>query len=493
MKDLISFGTLTKSVIETLSAHIRSPEFRRVGPRLASGTGAALRGDIARRRFLGSFLASKKNRKRDAGQASTHSHWPRTRNLSENLSSFFTFLLLLCGFAFIQNSHAQSRHAELGLMVDVIFLASDHLEGRETGKNGEALAAEYIAKRFEEIGLQPKGTETWFQPFSFTYIPDADQPDQEEIRRGKNVIAFLDKGAEYTVMIGAHYDHLGHGHFGSRAPNDHTIHNGADDNASGVAAMLYLAEQLQLMQKHSHNYLFIAFSGEEMGLRGSKYYVAEPVQPLAQVNYMINLDMVGRLNDEKSLTVNGTGSSPAWKEALMATAGDLQLKLNSSGTGGSDHTSFYLKGIPALHFFTGQNTDYHKPSDDSHLINYGGLKEVSEMVLRLISHLDPHQKLTYAKTKEQSQGRHAARYKVSMGVMPDYSYDKGGMRIDAVLDDRPAQRAGLEDGDIIIRLGTHEVDNIYDYMDALSACEKGKAIKVKVKRGDKILSKKIVF
>ncbi|MCB0638396.1 MAG: M28 family peptidase, partial [Lewinella sp.] len=178
------------------------------------------------------------------------------------------------------------------LRVDVAYLASDYLEGREAGLQGEKLAADYITWRFAALGLTPKGEQgTWYHDFDFTYKSNPHESGGEE-RTGRNILGYLDNGAATTIVIGAHYDHLGYGEFGSRYTGEPAIHNGADDNASGVAVMLYLAEQLSgpLAAQTSHNnYLFLAFSAEELGLVGSKKWVAEPTLDLGTINYMLNL------------------------------------------------------------------------------------------------------------------------------------------------------------------------------------------------------------
>jgi Zn-dependent M28 family amino/carboxypeptidase len=294
------------------------------------------------------------------------------------------------------------------------------------------------------------------------------------------------------VVIGAHYDHLGRGAFGSRYLDGPIIHNGADDNASGVAALLYLAEQLKMSDLNKYNYLFIAFSGEEMGLYGSKYFVKNPTIDLDKVNFMLNMDMIGRLDDEKSLVINGAGTSPVWKTIFpRISSSDLNISTTDSGVGASDHTSFYLADIPALHFFTGSHEDYHKPSDDSELINFSGIKEIADWMFELLNRL-PENKIEFSKTKDENS-RRAASYKVSLGVMPDYTSDGSGMRIDAVLDDRPAQKAGMQSGDIIIQIGDLKVKDVYDYMEALNKHEKGDKTIVKVKRDDKTLEMTVVF
>lgn len=408
--------------------------------------------------------------------------------LNQFLSLFLLMTPLFCT--------AQIDATIQDLQVDVVYLASDLMEGRETGTKGEALAAQYIASRFEEIGLQPKGVDgTWYQPFNFKYMsnPHGD-PKDAEARVGKNVIAYLDNGAKHTVVIGGHYDHLGMGEFGSRHTGEPAIHNGADDNASGIAAMLYLAEYLKSSDWKNNNYLFIAFSGEELGLYGSMNFVDAPTVPLEEMNYLINMDMIGRLNEEKVLAINGTGTSPSWKPILekIDVAG-IKIKTHDSGIGPSDHTSFYNEGIPVLHFFSGQHMDYHKPEDDSRLVNYQGIYDISKFILAIIEDANDDGKLGYAKTKDDSEEKKVSKFKVTLGVMPDYVYDGSGMRIDGIIEERPAQKAKLEKGDIIIKMGDLEVKDIYDYMKGLSMFEPGDEVMVTVKRGKKEVKRKVKF
>ncbi len=406
---------------------------------------------------------------------------------------FFNFLFILLVSSEILL--AQTKNLALQQMkVDVVYLSSNLLEGRMTGEKGEGLAAEYIASRFEDLGLKPMGkNDSWFYDFKFHYTSNPHSTEGGMEGTGKNIVGFLDNNAPTTVIIGAHYDHLGYGLDGSSlyagAP---AIHNGADDNASGVACLLYLAEYLKNSEAKNNNYLFIAFSGEELGLFGSKKFAEDPTIDLSKANYMLNMDMVGRLNEEKVLAVNGVGTSPVWKEVLPSIQVDgIKTKTTESGIGPSDHTSFYLKNIPVLHFFTGQHTDYHKPSDDSELLNYEGLYSVSQFIATLIERLDQKGKLAFTKTKEEQ--KQAASFKVSLGVMPDYVFDGEGMRIDAVLDEKPAEKAGLEAGDIVIQIGDTKVKDIYDYMEGLSKFNKGDKTTVKVKRKDKVIEKEVVF
>lgn len=383
--------------------------------------------------------------------------------------------------------------ASQSVRIDVAYLSSDLLEGRATGTRGEALAAEYIASRFAQIGLSEGASDgSWFQPFAFAHSANPHAPAGEgEQLRGRNVIGLLDRGDARTVVIGAHYDHLGYGGFGSRSPGDSLIHNGADDNASGVAALLAIAERLQDAGDLRHNYLFVAFSGEELGLFGSKHFVEDP--PADEILYMINLDMVGRLGPDRRLAVNGTGTSPLWDSIIDAAsqAHALEISKHASGLGPSDHASFYLKDIPVLHLFTGQHDEYHKPEDDSHLIDYAGIEDIADFVVDIAARLDDRDEVPFTPTRDESASRMS--FNVTLGVMPDYVSDVPGMRIDAVLADRPAAHAGLQEGDIVIRLGEHEIGSMQDYMEALSHFEPGDKTTVVVRRGDEELERPVQF
>lgn len=375
------------------------------------------------------------------------------------------------------------------LKEDVSVLANDTFEGRETGTLGEREAAEYISKRFLDMGLTPKGTNGFNQTFSFKPKRDPHgkvayvNTSEDSTITGSNVLGYIDNKSKYTIVIGAHYDHLGYGGENSLYRGEKKeIHNGADDNASGVAVMLQLAEKLKGANK-DNNYLFVAFSGEEEGLLGSNYFVKNPTVDLKSINYMINMDMVGRLKADSTLAVYGTGTSPRFKQTLNATNKRFKLIENESGVGPSDHTSFYLNDVPVLHFFTGQHEDYHKPSDDSDKLNYEGMQAISDYIFEVISDLNNSGKLAFRKTKNESDD--TPSFKVTLGVIPDYMYDGKGMRIDGVSEDKPAKKAGLQKGDVVVKLGDSTVTDIYAYMRALSVFNEGDSTQVVVERNGK--------
>jgi hypothetical protein len=311
---------------------------------------------------------------------------------------------------------------------------------------------------------------------------------------GHNIIGYLDNKAANTIVIGAHYDHLGYGGEGSLYRGAAAIHNGADDNASGDAALIELSRALKKSKDTFNNYLFIAFSGEEKGLLGSNYFVKHPTLDLKKMNYMINMDMVGRLKkDEKKLQVLGVGTSPAWKDVIEKINIDsVKMKESESGVGPSDHTSFYLADIPVLHFFTGSHEDYHKPSDDEDKINYAGEISVIKIILEVIHQMNGKEKLAFTKTKD-SDNSETPRFKVTLGVVPDYAYEGEGMRIDGVSDGKPASKAGLKSGDIVVQLGENKVLDMMSYMKALGKFAKGDTTIVKVKRGAEVVDAQITF
>jgi hypothetical protein len=412
--------------------------------------------------------------------------------MKKYLLSFFPLLIL----AFVIGSSdgpPTDKVLLASLKKDISYLAADELGGRAIGTAGEQKAAEYLAGEFERLGLTPMGTDGFFQSFT---VSKPSNPHEAAVIgsssgiTGRNVIAFLDKKATNTIVIGAHFDHLGMGGEGSLHRGDSAIHNGADDNASGTAALLALANIFQHEDLQS-NLLFIAFSGEENGLWGSNYFVKNPTIDLKTVNYMINMDMVGRLNAEKSLAIHGVGTSPSFSPALDPVNTDgLKLVPSESGVGPSDHTSFYLQDLPVLHFFTGQHADYHKPSDDAEKINYEGLVQVVRYISRLITRLDETPKLAFTKTKDSSD---SPRFTVSMGVVPDYLYDGKGMRVDGVSEGKPAQAAGLLKGDIVLQLGDSTIQDMMGYMRALSVFKKGDSTLVVVERAGKKIESKVKF
>ena len=549
--------------------------------------------------------------------------------------NIFLWLILAATAADAQKLKKEDKQLVANLQQHVLFLASDQLQGRRTGTVGEKLAADYISKQFKALGLQPKGTAEYLQPFDIAEgkqvnpsthlfingtelklnseffplvysantsleampsaaIQEADMPwflDLKDLlaenannphfdvsealrkraadmgdrgatavivyntsaaqdglafqgkggsepikipvvyinkatatkylsdesatveiklktdigpkkRTGTNVVGYIDNAAPHTVVLGAHFDHLGFGEDGNSMlrADGKQVHNGADDNASGTSALIELARLLKDPKYKGSNYLFIAFSGEELGLYGSKFFVENPTIDLGKVSYMINMDMLGRLNDaEPTITVGGFGTSPVWSETFANTgkkglyAANLKFKYDSSGTGPSDHTSFYRKDIPVLFYFTGLHADYHKPTDDADKLNYVGQMNIVRHILSLVENTNKRPgKLAFTKTREQQMGT-SARFSVTLGIMPDYTFSGGGVRVDGVSENRPAQKVGMKAGDVITALGEHKVSSVESYMQALSKFKKGDKTTVTYTRGKETLSATIEF
>ncbi len=337
-----------------------------------------------------------------------------------------------------------------------------------------------------------------------------------------------------VIVLGAHYDHLGRGGQGSLAERAGEVHHGADDNASGTAGLLELARLFAAdTPRPRRTLVFIAFSGEEEGLLGSAYYVAHPARPLAQTVAMLNMDMIGRMKDDK-LIVGGVGTAQEWREWLarvnraldvrvdlngesktpeeaveqgerpMVTGANgrvvavasprphFTLTLNEDGYGPSDHSSFYGKQVPVLFFWTGTHEDYHKPSDTADKLNYGAEARIVELVrglVRAVDETDTRPTYTLAKS-DNAQGR-ATGFRVYLGTIPAYTDSTDGLKLDGVRDDSPAAKAGLKAGDKIVRLAGRDIRNVYDYTYALGEMQADKEYEVEVVRGTERLTLKI--
>ena len=298
-----------------------------------------------------------------------------------------------------------------------------------------------------------------------------------------------------TIVIGAHYDHLGRGGSGSLAPRSGEIHHGADDNASGTAGVLELARVLtEQRPRPKRTIVFIAFGGEEEGLLGSNYYVNHPATPLNSVVAMINMDMIGRMKDRK-LVIGGVGTAKEWRDIIAQGTADparkFELTLNEDGFGPSDHSSFYGKEIPVLFFWTGTHNDYHKPTDTSEKINYQDQTRILNLVSYIVRHLDSADKrVTYTKAKTDPAPR-TGGFRVYLGTIPNYADSNDGLLIDGVRDDSPASKAGLKAGDRIVKIGTREVKNVYDYTYALGEMKAGEEYVIEIIRGTDRLTLKI--
>jgi aminopeptidase YwaD len=551
------------------------------------------------------------------------------------MRNYFLILFLLAfGAVEAQKLRKEDKQLIANLQEHIKYLASDELQGRRTGTQGETLAMKYISDEFKEAGLLPKGTNGYLQPFTvnegkqvnpsthlmvgghaltlykeffplafssnasvealpsmaiqevqmpwflnlkdiveenkgnphwdvygfieqkaaeahkksatalFVYNTSSIKDDiqfkgrdqgntssipviyltkeavakyfsdesatldiklktdiGQKTRTGNNVVGFIDNGAPTTIVLGAHYDHLGLGEDGNSLNQGvKDVHNGADDNASGISALIELARMLKSSPLKQNNYLFLAFSGEELGLYGSKYFTENPTIDLGTVSYMINMDMIGRLNPSNPVvTVGGFGTSPAWGAIYNTTGrksiykGQLQFRFDSSGAGPSDHTSFYRKNIPVLFYFTGLHSDYHKPSDDADKINFTGQFHIVRHIYSLIEMQSKNAgKVAFTSTKDM-QVNTAASFKVTLGIMPDYTFSGNGVRVDGITEGRPAQKAGIKTGDVITKLGDHTIGSLESYMEALGKFNKGDKTTVQYNRGNEHLSSPVEF
>ncbi len=303
----------------------------------------------------------------------------------------------------------------------------------------------------------------------------------------KNVVGVLEgegPHADESIVIGAHYDHLGMGGAGSAAPGVHEIHNGADDNGSGTTVLIEVARQIAARGKPSRRIVFIAFTGEERGLIGSARYVREPLIPIDKTVAMLNLDMVGRLTDEK-LIVHGTGTAKEF-DALVDRFGKdygFEVTKKPSGFGPSDHSSFYGVKVPVLFFFTGTHTDYHRPTDDFEKLNVAGMRRIAEMVCEMAL------ALATADTRPQYQEVHGGNESLGgggdrpyFGSIPDFAQEEPGYALSGVTKGGPAERAGLQAGDNIVRFGESKIGNLEDFDSALRKYKAGDKVPVIVKR-----------
>ncbi|RXK83916.1 M28 family peptidase [Filimonas effusa] len=321
----------------------------------------------------------------------------------------------------------------------------------------------------------------YFPDLTTSYALDLRVKIEDPVRTGHNVIGFINNNAAHTVILGAHYDHLGLGEDGNSLDGEGAIHNGADDNASGTAALLELARLLKSAAYKKNNYLFIAFSGEELGLLGSKYWLENHSADIVP-NYMINMDMIGRYDSHRSLTIGGYGSSPQWGGLLKGiTDHSLSIRFDSSGAGPSDHAAFYHKGVPVLFFFTNSHEDYHKASDDADKINYEGALSIVKYIQEVVAATDNAGKLSFARTKDPEVG--SVNLPVTLGIMPDYAFTGTGVRVDGIGKGKLAERTGLKTGDIVFQLGDQRFTDVVSYMQTLRTFKKGDTTQLHIKRG----------
>lgn len=398
-------------------------------------------------------------------------------------------LLVLGAVCFALPTAAQSTADAVALLNDVRYLSDDRLGGRLIGASGADSAAEYLARRFRQAGLRPSPS-GWFQPF--TVAADAPAAAHTGIGGavGRNVIGVL-PGRDPAlrneiVVVGAHYDHLGPGTFGALDPDSAgRIHNGADDNASGASALIHIARKLASAPP-ARTVVFLAFSGEEEGLLGSDYYVKNPVFSLARTYAMVNMDMVGRLRDNR-LLVYGTATAQEFPALLdsLNTVARFDLRGSGDGWGRSDQSSFYGAGKPVLHLFTDLHEDYHRTTDDWEKINADGLAQVADFTTEIVRALaDRRAPLTFVNVPppQATTGAPAPGYGAYLGTVPDMSENPGGVRLTGVRAGSPAEKAGLRGNDIITRLGETVVSDLQALTSALRQHKPGDVVELRFLR-----------
>lgn len=384
---------------------------------------------------------------------------------------------------------AQSTADAVALLNDVRVLADDRLGGRLIGSPGADSAAAFLARRLKEAGLRP-APGGWLQPF--TVATDAPAAAATGIGGaiGKNVIGILPgrdpELRNEIVVVGAHYDHLGPGTFGALDPDSAgRVHNGADDNASGAAALVHIARRLAA-NPPARTVVFLGFSGEEEGLLGSDYYVKHPVFPLARTYAMVNMDMVGRLRENR-LLVYGVATAqefPALLDSLNATAG-FDLRASGDGWGRSDHSSFYAAGKPVLHVFTDLHEDYHRTTDDWEKINADGLAQVADFTGAVVRALaDRRAPLSFVNVPppQAASAGPSSSYGAYLGTVPDMSENPGGVRLTGVRAGSPAEKAGLRGNDIIVRMGGDPVPDLQALTGVLRRHKPGDMLEIRFLR-----------
>ncbi|HEY2824617.1 MAG TPA: M28 family peptidase [Gemmatimonadales bacterium] len=387
--------------------------------------------------------------------------------------------------------------ADRRVTADIQYLAADAREGRGVGTAGLDSAAAYVARAFQRAGLNPGGTAGYFQPFTIDSTAPAAAHSGLGSAKVKNVIGILPGSgrlAGQVLVVGAHYDHLGLGGFGSLDPDSTgKVHNGADDNASGTVGLIEIARRLSEKRGDRRTVLCIAFTAEELGDIGSDYYVKHPVRPIDSTYAMLNLDMVGRLRNDR-LLVLGVASAKelgALVDSLARGTG-LTIAASGDGWGPSDHASFYAAHLPVLHFFTDTHEDYHRTTDDADKVNDDGIVRVSwyaaDIAWTLATRATP---LTFVDAPKPAPM--AGGYGAYLGSIPDMSSSPGGVRLTGVRAGSPAEKAGIKAGDIITRIGDHVVGDLYQMTDALRAYQPGETAIVVVTRDGQPVSMSVTF
>lgn len=407
------------------------------------------------------------------------------------------FLLINVAYSEPIDSLKLLRSAEITpteIFLHLEYLASDKLEGRFPGTEGDNLAREHIANEFSESGLAPAGDSGYFQFFTINKDLIPASTKQGATLRTENVIGYLEGSDSVlkneVIVVGAHFDHLGITGNYKEKNSIPEIHNGADDNGSGTTGVLELAEKIGANKNlFKRSILFICFSGEEEGLIGSANFTKSDLFNKYNIIAMLNFDMIGRLSNN-TLILNGTGTSDIWDDLIDKENQNYNFKIskNSDGMGGSDHMSFTLKRVPVMFFFTGLHEDYHQPTDDFWKINTDGEARVLNYAYDILEYLsNTNDKITFNEsTQAQENSGKSESFKTYVGTVPDFTAEDGvGFKIAGVRKGSPGDIGGLKQGDLMIKFGELTIKNIYDYTDALSKYKAGNTVDIVVIRDGK--------
>ncbi|MCL2727643.1 MAG: M20/M25/M40 family metallo-hydrolase [Bacteroidales bacterium] len=425
--------------------------------------------------------------------------------MNRRLSLVFCFL----SSVFLLNGQTETPHQRI--VRHLSYLASDELAGRFPGTRQDTLSALYIRDELKSYGYHPLAEDGlqsfWIQltRTSRTVAGDTieDPTQRSAIQNARRVPTFnvvmslfgaVDSLRE-TIVIGAHYDHLGMGGMGSgsRKPNDLAVHYGADDNASGVAGIMEVARTMALHKDDlKRNVVVVAFGAEEQGILGSKEFVRNPVDGIGKMVAMFNIDMIGRMDSLRKMLVGGVGTFEGGESFLLDLPNPWSFRLNLSkeGYGPSDHAAFYGSNIPVLYFNTGVHADYHSPSDHIDKIDTERMVDICDFISHALYRMAVAEEAPlFQKAGPSEPSSQRASFNVSLGIIPDFtSIDSTGLRADFVTDGRPAERAGMQPGDVIKFINDKEVFNVYDYMERLGELKAGDLVVVRVRRKEEMIT-----
>ncbi|MCX7834600.1 MAG: M20/M25/M40 family metallo-hydrolase [bacterium] len=419
-----------------------------------------------------------------------------------NKQYIYFFFLLTSIFAISRNSFSDP------ILEEVSILSSNFFMGRSAGTIGAERTADYLSYRFKELGLEPfqkndhHETKVRKKDFLIPFTCVLDSTISTQSIQGNNVVGII-RGNHSSlkneyIVIGAHFDHIG---FGGKLSylksRDSVLHPGADDNASGIAALLTIARSLQSKKDAlKRSVLVVAFDAEEWNAKGSEALVKQFLQSNTHIVAMINLDMVGRLDSLKNLIVYGTKTSPQWEPLLEKRNLDFQFQLSkiNDGFGAGDHLPFYRQSIPFLFFFTGAHTDYHRPTDVATKINSQGIEMISQWVTSLVIELSQiEEAIAFTPLPEKVVTKRSNKFHVYVGVIPDFKNTEKGFFLLGATEHSPAHRAGVQSGDQVIEFDGKPVNSLQDYMTILDQHHPGDEVTMVVLRNNEPITLKIVI